>query len=158
MSVIKNERQYRVTKAQAERFERALDELKAAQADGDSAGRESVHPLLRKAEGEALASQLADLRGQVAEYEALASGGQRTFVSDSLDGLAASLIRARIAAGLSQRDLAERLGLKEQQVQRYEATEYSSASLSRVRAVAAALGATVREEVSLDRDGVALTL
>ena len=147
MTVIKNERQYRITRAQAERFERALDQVRAVPAA--EAGSGSVHPLLRKAEGEALASQLADLRGQLAEYEALASGGQRTFVSDDLDGLAASLIRARIAGGLSQRDLAERLGLKEQQVQRYEATEYSSASLSRVREVVRALGATVREEVSI---------
>jgi hypothetical protein len=36
--------------------------------------------------------------------------------------------------------LAERLGLKEQQIQRYEATNYASASLSRVQQVARALG------------------
>lgn len=53
-----------------------------------------------------------------------------------------------IAAGLSQRELAERLGLKEQQVQKYEATEYTSASLARIRAVIHALGVTVSEEVS----------
>ena len=69
--------------------------------------------------------------------------------ADGLDGFALSLVRARIAAGLSQRELAERLGLKEQQVQRYEVTEYASASLSRVRAVVQALGVTVREEISL---------
>ncbi len=40
---------------------------------------------------------------------------------------------------LSQRQLADRLGLKEQQIQRYEATQYASASLSRLREVAAEL-------------------
>jgi len=49
------------------------------------------------------------------------------------------LIRARIAQHLTQRQLAERVGVKEQQVQRYEATEYSSASLRRVLEIAAAL-------------------
>ncbi len=32
------------------------------------------------------------------------------------------LVQARIASGMSQTDLAERLGMKPQQVQRYEAT------------------------------------
>jgi transcriptional regulator with XRE-family HTH domain len=51
------------------------------------------------------------------------------------------LIRARISAGLSQRELAARLGLKEQQIQRYEATNYETASLRRVLEIAAALNA-----------------
>jgi DNA-binding XRE family transcriptional regulator len=155
MTVIKNERQYRITKAQAERFAAALSALVPAPEGVTGIHPDPVHPfihpLLRQAEREALESQLGDLQEQMAEYEALASGGQHTFVSDGFDGLASSLIRARIASGLSQRELAERLGLKEQQVQRYEATEYSSASLSRVREVVRALGATVREEVSLTR-------
>ena len=36
--------------------------------------------------------------------------------------------------------LAERLGLKEQQIQRYEATEYASANLARVIEVSETLG------------------
>ena len=55
--------------------------------------------------------------------------------------LATVLIKARVAQGLSQRDLAERLGLKEQQIQRYEATDYASASLARIKEVVSALGA-----------------
>ena len=39
-----------------------------------------------------------------------------------------------------QKSLAGRLGLKEQQIQRYEASEYASASLARVRSVAEVLG------------------
>ena len=78
-----------------------------------------------------------------------AAGKERVFVSHSFDELPAALIKARIAAGLSQKDLAERLGLKEQQVQKYEATDYTSASLERVRAVIRALGVSVKEEVSL---------
>ena len=50
------------------------------------------------------------------------------------------LIKARIAQGLSQKELAERIGLKEQQIQRYEATDYASANLSRIKEVVSAFG------------------
>ena len=46
------------------------------------------------------------------------------------------LIKARIAGGLTQRELADRMGLKEQQIQRYEATDYAAAKWSRIREVA----------------------
>ena len=49
------------------------------------------------------------------------------------------LIRARIAAGLSQKELAERLGMPEQQIQRYEAKEYESVSLARISEIAKVL-------------------
>ena len=57
----------------------------------------------------------------------------------AVDELPTVLIKARISQGLSQKDLAERIGLKEQQIQRYEATDYASASLSRIKEVANAL-------------------
>jgi transcriptional regulator with XRE-family HTH domain len=59
-----------------------------------------------------------------------------------------ALIQGRIAAGLSQKELAERLGLKEQQIQRYDATDYASASLTRVCEVARSLGLKVKAEAS----------
>ena len=141
--MIKNERQYRITKGQAEKFSQALARIEQTPSDA------GVHPLLRKAEREALQSQLTSLRDEVQAYEDVRDGKERVFVSHSFDGLPAALIKARIAAGLSQKELAERLGLKEQQVQKYEATDYTSASLARVRAVIQALGVSVKEEVSL---------
>lgn len=164
--MIKNERQYKITRAQAGRLRKALGAARA-RGTGDGGGtmgttsatsttdatdatagmgivRESggeymaVHPLIAKAQQEALNSQLADLEGELTEYEALKDG---EFDMDALNGLAdipMMLIKARIATGLSQRELAERLGLKEQQIQQYEATEYASASLTRIREVAAA--------------------
>jgi len=59
--------------------------------------------------------------------------------ADSLERLPSALIQARIATGLSQKQLAERLGLKEQQVQRYEANDYQGASLGRLHEVVTAL-------------------
>ena len=98
---------------------------------------------------EAMESQLADLRGELAEYDALRTGQVRILELDSLAQLPDALIRARIAAGLSQRELAARLGLREQQIQRYEARRYAGASLTRVQAVADALGMQIHERVIL---------
>jgi len=141
--MIKNEREYRITKAQAEKFEHALSELA-------SSGRDPrLHPLLQKAEREGVQSQLEELQEQIAEYDALRSGKRSVISLDSLEELPQALIQARIAAGLTQRELAERLGLKEQQIQRYEATEYASADLARLSQVARALKIRVREDVFL---------
>ena len=67
----------------------------------------------------------------------------------SLTEVQQALIRGRIAAGLNQRQLAERLGLREQQVQRYEATGYAGVSLQRAQDVANALGLRLQERVVL---------
>ncbi|MDP2857267.1 MAG: helix-turn-helix transcriptional regulator [Bacillota bacterium] len=138
--MIKNERQYRITKAQADRLARALNDMERTPLPD-----ESVHPLLVKAEEEALQSQLADLQAELAEYEALRSGDHPIPALESFVELPKALIQGRIASGLSQKQLAERLGIKEQQIQRYEATEYASASLSRVRQVVEALGMKLKE-------------
>jgi len=61
-------------------------------------------------------------------------------VSDLLD-IGRSLAPLRRASGRSQRDLAEAIGTTQQQVARWEASGYRSASLERVAAVAAELGA-----------------
>jgi transcriptional regulator with XRE-family HTH domain len=133
--MIKNERQYAITKTQVEKFARALERLTS---QPDKARR--VHPLLRKAEADAIRSQLADFRAELKEYEALSSGRGGFPRISTMSELSRVIIRARIVSGLSQKELAERLGLKEQQIQRYEATDYASASLSRLIEVSRAVG------------------
>ena len=102
--------------------------------------QDGIHPTIAQAQVDAVSSQLADLEAELREYEAVRSEGR--FRMDELSMVAdlpALLIKARIAQGLSQRELADRLGLKEQQIQRYEATDYATAKWSRIREVAVAL-------------------
>ncbi|MBR0860680.1 ImmA/IrrE family metallo-endopeptidase [Bradyrhizobium diazoefficiens] len=94
-------------------------------------------------------SQLADLQGELAEYEQLKSADISIITINSFDELADGLIKARIVSGLSQKALAERLGLKEQQIQRYEAERYSSASYQRLRQIAGALGVRIKNDILL---------
>ena len=142
--MITNERQYRITRKKALGFARAIEEF-----DNASRERADVHPRLLRAELEAMQSQLADLRAELTEYEELQRADLSVISVASLDELAVGLIRARIAAGLSQRALAERLGLKEQQIQRYEAERYASASYRRLCEVARALEVRIENEILL---------
>lgn len=142
--MITNERQYRITRSKANRFLRAIEEFDAAERE-----RSGVHPRLVQAEREGIESQLADLREELAEYERLQSTDVSVISVVSIDELADGLIKARIAGGLSQRGLAERLGLKEQQIQRYEAERYASASYKRLCQVAHALGVRIENNILL---------
>jgi transcriptional regulator with XRE-family HTH domain len=56
---------------------------------------------------------------------------------------------ARIASKMTQRQLAEKLGLKPQQIQRYEATRYRTITLERILEVAEALGLKLQAPVSI---------
>lgn len=145
--MIKNERQYRITKTQAERFARTLANLR--QRPPEEADTPS---LIAQAQEDAIRSQLADLEDELQEYESLKGGNFQFDQLGQVAELPAVLIRARIAQGLSQRDLAHRLRLDEQQIQRYEATDYESASLARIREVATALydASTSQEEKGAD--------
>jgi transcriptional regulator with XRE-family HTH domain len=128
--MIKNERQYHVTRSQIEKFEDALK-----QAANDKSAADSLQTLK---EG-AFRSKLADLREDVRQYETLRAGMLPEGGPRPLEELPDALVEARLASGLTHRDLAERLEIQEQQVQRYEATNYHGASLARVLDVAEAL-------------------
>jgi transcriptional regulator with XRE-family HTH domain len=142
--MITNERQYKITRTQADRFRQTLAGLAT-----DQLTPAGVHPRLIQAEREALESQLEDLDAEIAEYEHLKTANVPVISIGTFDGFAEGLIKARIAAGLSQKALAERVGLKEQQIQRYEAERYASASYQRLRAIAAAIGVRIRNDILL---------
>ena len=139
--MIANERQYRIVRGKARTFVSALEEF-----DATAAERTDTHPRLLQAEREAIESQLADLQDELDEYEQLKSAPLPDISMTSFDQLAEGLIKARIASGLSQRALAERLDMRAQQIQRYEAERYASASYQRLCEVAHAL--RIRSEMT----------
>lgn len=146
--MITNEVQYRATKGHLEQFEQAAANLVAKLAEKGA-------PKLLQVELDAVRSQADDLRAEIAEYEQLRSGAVSSLEASSLAELATLLIKARIARGWTQRELADALGVAEQQVQRYEVTGYRSASLARICDVAAALDIAVTERVVLGKPDAA---
>ena len=103
--------------------------------------------MIAQAQVDAVGSQLADMEAELREYEAVKEGRFEVEALRVVADLPGLLIKARIAQGLTQRELANRLGLKEQQIQRYEATDYATAKWSRIREVADALSMELRGTV-----------
>ncbi len=140
--MITNERQYKITRANAEKFKAAIDGFDVAERE-----KAGIHPTFIEAELSGLNSQLVDLEEEIRAYEELQSMQAPIIRVERIEDLAEGLIAARIASGLSQRELAERMGLKPQQIQRYESDKYSSASLARIVQVTEALNIELRNEI-----------
>lgn len=73
---------------------------------------------------------------ELGEYEAVRGGWRRSFDVDSVEGLADALVRARIARGWTQKQLAEALHVSEQMVQKDESGGYENAGLARLADIA----------------------
>ncbi len=132
--MITNEREYRITRAQTRELERALEEVRQGPVPED------IHPTLAAAAREGLRGELDELKRQLDEFDQLRSGRKRTWVVESLGKLPEVIIQARIAAGMTQKQFADQLEVKEQQVQRYESTRYHGVSLERIEQAAVAAG------------------
>ena len=88
------------------------------------------------------------LREEVESYERLKR--QEFDELYNLRGLGHLLISLRIAQGISQRDLARRLGVHESQVSRDERNEYFGITLERAVKVLDALNVRLRTRVEID--------
>ena len=73
---------------------------------------------------------MQDLRDEIREYDELRTGKRRPPDIMPFADLPKVLIQTRLARRLTQKDLADRLDLSEQQIQRYEATDFATASFA----------------------------
>ncbi len=142
--MITNERQYKITKAQAQKFRDALGQFSEI-----DLARQGLDPVIIAAQRSSLEQQLADLQADLARFEKLRSGNVRQLPVANIAEIGVRLIEARIVQGLSQRELGERLGMKEQQVQRYEQDHYLTANLTRCAEVAEALGVDLHAHIDV---------
>jgi DNA-binding Xre family transcriptional regulator len=139
--MITNERQYKISKTELNKFEDAIASANAA------APADDVHPDMHRAMRAGLVSQAEELRQEIARYEKLKSGQVKTRRLDRIGDLQDALVEGRIVAGMTQKELARRVGLAEQQIQRYEGTRYRGVSLERLDEIGSAVGLHVREVV-----------
>ncbi len=140
--MIENERQYRITKSWIARFEESRIACAAHELSPN------VDPGMHKLMDDALTSEVETLRGQIDHYEKLRDGHITSCEITSLHELPTALIEARIAAKLTQRELAKRISVAEQQVQRWEANKYAGVNLDRLQNIADALGVQIHETIT----------
>jgi HTH-type transcriptional regulator / antitoxin HipB len=140
--MIKNEREYRITKAHLAGFEGGLS------ANDEREFPPNVDPGMKKLMHDAIASEIEVLRTQIDHYEKLRDGHITSREITSLHELPAALIEARIAAKLTQRQLAKHIEVAEQQVQRWEANDYSGVGIHRLQEIADALSVQIHETIT----------
>jgi HTH-type transcriptional regulator / antitoxin HipB len=137
--MIQNERQYRITQTKLREFEAALAAIDPQDPQ--------LHPRQIVGWTNSYNLTIRTLKQEIEEYEQLKSGNILTFALNSISDLPMTLIKARIAAGMTQKELAEKIGVQEQQIQRYEANQYGSASFDRLRTIADALKIEITQAV-----------
>ena len=133
--MIRNEQEYRNTIYWLENFERSIAELDR---------NESLKADFKrwKLQRDSYQSQVDDLKEQIKEYETLTNHDSQTPIVlklDDINNLPQLLIKARMTAKLSQKELADLAGLTEEEIQKYEDKDYENASFIDVMAVVDAL-------------------
>jgi transcriptional regulator with XRE-family HTH domain len=94
------------------------------------------------------ASLTLQAREEVTHYERMKRGDLDPIVN--LHGMGPMLIAARIAAGVTQRHLAERLEVHESQISRDERNEYHGVTVERASRILDALGVTLTSALGVE--------
>ena len=127
--MIKSDAQRERTVAQIDGFQRALAKV-AEEKPGkrSDAIRGSYEGMIRQLE--------EDLH----EYDQLKSGNLKLPRIDRLDEIAPFIVKLRIAKGVSQTELAHRLGVSKQVISRCEESEYQTVGIGRLQEILNAIG------------------
>lgn len=133
--MIKNDKQLAITKGKRAAFQKALEALPVEDV--------LAHELMYNS----ITSQIETLDEEIKIYEKLRNEHLQV-IETKIEDLPEQLITTRIAKGLSQSELAEKMGLKEQQIQRYEASNYEAAKFDRIIEIFHMMGVTI-ESVKL---------
>jgi len=133
--LITNERQEREVSALIEQIGEALSSDQVLKQIVDGLPPEVLDGVRRS-----LIAERDELIESIEAYRAAQGGEVARLKARAGNDLGALLVAARVAKGWKQKELARRLFLPEQQVQRYEAERYRSISLSGLQRVARALG------------------
>ena len=145
--MILNDLEYQVTQERIQGFERALALLNAPDND-----LKKTNPIMWQLNVDGVQSMIDDFTAQIQEYEALINRDESEpiiFEIGFLAQLPRILIQARIAAKISQKELAERLGIEENLLQRYEDREYESATLTQLLEISGVLGISIQPKTTV---------
>lgn len=143
--MIKTDKQLKATRELVKEFQQAIAKAESG------CGHSTMKPEALKGYVAGLRSQCQQLTTEIERYERLKEGDLSLITVGSLDDLPRSLIETRIARGKSQSELARELGVVPQQVQRWEADDYQSASFPMFCEIARLLGVSLSRGVTIER-------
>lgn len=127
--MIKNEKQYKIARTKLEKWLKNLEQALSVRQPG-------VADWILREQLLGAEEQVNQLQTELKEYEEIASG-KKTLPDPSLvDQIPWLLISWRIARRMTQRELAERAGIHENQLQKYEAENYRGASYNTIMHIA----------------------
>jgi Helix-turn-helix. len=135
--MIKDELEYEVSKEWVEKFNKTI----AAMERDEEAKRKDF---LRWESGRSVIQcHLDQLHEEIAEYERLINCDKSEpieIVVESFNKLSEALIKARMAAKMSEEELAEILDIDPERIKEYEKKKYQNASLTEILDISLALG------------------
>ena len=127
--MIKSDAQRERTATQIEGFRQAL-----AKVERDMTGKRAIAV---RGSYEGMIRQLED---ELREYDQLKTGKLNLPKVEGLDQVAPFIAKLRIAKGISQTELARRLGISKQVISRYEETDYQTVAVARLQEILDAIG------------------
>ena len=139
--MIRNEREYKEAIGRIAAEKQRLSEQEAGLKKAGLATKEVKRVL------DPMRSFHEQLEEEVRSYERLRRGDFDEI--RDFRGLGQLLVSLRIACGLTQRELAERLGVHESQVSRDERNEYHGITMNRATRILEALGVEIRSRVEM---------
>jgi DNA-binding Xre family transcriptional regulator len=129
--MLKNEKQYRSAKTALTKWRNNLDVLQERALSGALADWQI------KEERFAIEQQIKQLQAEIQEYDDIVAGiTQLSAPASYVDALPTLLISWRLKKHLTQKQLAERAGIHENLLQKYESENYSSVSLHIIAKIA----------------------
>ena len=132
--MIKNEKQYRITSKKLLTITEAMDQLQS---------RGETLPAKERLLLVSLMTMQEQLKSEINAYNELKTSTSPILSERSIDNLSDLLIEFKIRSGMTQKEFAEKIGMKEQQLQRYEAENFSGISFKNLLKILHAIGLDV---------------
>jgi HTH-type transcriptional regulator/antitoxin HipB len=133
--MIKNEKQYIVTKKKLSGIYEGIDRIEALKKP-ISATKKLILVSLKVMKEQ--------MENEIHAFDLLKTSDSPLLNERSIDNLPELLIEFKIHSGMTQKEFSQKVGMKEQQIQRYEAENFNSISFKNLLKILHAIGLDIK--------------
>ena len=130
--MIKNEKQYKITRNKLAEVQEEIVRIKAGYDEGLPAKEKLILVSL-----EMMKSQM---ESEITEYDFLKKKSTGYLKARRISDLPSVIIEYKIHSGMTQKEFSRKIGMKEQQLQRYEAEDFRSISFKNLLKILQVIG------------------